>query len=173
LLVAVLIIGTAVLFLEKARPSTIGLTMANSKRTLLTTAVTLVYTVIVGCLVALFWKHLGHLRVEGDKIYFVGNIIPYTRIGPGLLCIMLLDQIATVALPEEIIYRGYFQSRLSYSWKPFYAILGSTILFALVHLDRPLMLLHIMLMASILPSVIVHCFANIAAVLFLKHIALS
>jgi membrane protease YdiL (CAAX protease family) len=97
---------------------------------------------------------------------------------------MVLDQIATVALPEEVIYRGYFQSRLGYSCKPIFAILGSTVLFALVHLDRPLMLLHLVLIGpvwgyayhyskSIFPSVVVHCLANVGVALIIKRLALS
>ncbi|MHC4475667.1 MAG: lysostaphin resistance A-like protein [Planctomycetota bacterium] len=184
LILAVLSIGAAVLILEKAHPSTIGLTMKSYKRTLLTTAVTGVYTLIAGYLVVLFWRQLGQVRAEGNEIHFIGNVIPRMRIGPRLLCLMVLDQIATVALPEEMIYRGYFQSRLSYSCRPVFAILGSTVLFALVHLDRPLMLLHLVLIApawgyayhyskSIFPSVVVHCLANIGLVLIIERLALS
>ncbi|MHC4499754.1 MAG: lysostaphin resistance A-like protein [Planctomycetota bacterium] len=184
LVVATLIVGAAVFILEKAGPSTIGLTIGNWKRTVVTTALTAIYTFLVGYLVTLFWKQLGHVRVDGDKVYFLGNIIPYKQIGPAAFCVLLLGQIATVALPEEIIYRGYFQSRLNYSWKPLYAILGSTILFGLVHLDRPLMLLHLVLIGpawgcayhyskSIFPSVIVHCLANVGVVFIIRHIALS
>ncbi|MBT4482554.1 MAG: CPBP family intramembrane metalloprotease [Candidatus Latescibacteria bacterium] len=126
---------------------------------------------------------MGQLRIEGDAIYFIGNHIPYNQISPAILYILFFNQILTVALPEELIYRGYFQSRLNFTWNPVISILGSTIVFALVHYDRPLMLFHLMFMGPILgyayyysrsiyPGVIAHYLSNIGGVLIIKYVAL-
>ncbi len=184
LVTILLFIIPTVILLDKEKLTTIGLTIGNWRKTLLTTVLVTLAAFIVVYLTVIFWKHLDQVRVEGEQIYFIGMRFPYKQIMPSILYLMLVDQVLTVALPKEIIYRGYFQSRLSFSWKPFIAILGSTIVFALVHADRPMMLPHLLIMGpiygyafhyckSIYPTVIAHCLSNIGSLLIIKHVALA
>ena len=101
-----------------------------------------------------------------------------------LLYILFLNQVLTVALPEEIVYRGYFQSRLNLTWSPLISIIGSTIIFALIHYDRPLMFIHLMLIGpisgytfhyskSIIPTTIAHYLSNIGGIIIIKFVVLN
>jgi len=109
-----LLIGPVVYIVERASLSTLGFTLGDWKRTFIVTVLTSISVFLVGYLVALFWKHMGQLRIEGDMVYFVGNRLSPVHITPAVLYVLFLEQVSEVALPEEIIYRGYFQSRLSY-----------------------------------------------------------
>lgn len=64
-------------------------------------------------------------------------------LGFGWWWTFVLVQLGLVALPEEVLYRGYLQSRLNARWRPRWRVLGATIgpglpvaaaLFALGHL---------------------------------------
>ena len=144
-LINVLIIILIVLLIEKKPISSIGLKLGDWKKTLKATLICSLSVLLVVFLIAVFWKQLNQLRIEGEHIYFIGQQIPMGMISFKLLYILFLNQVLTVALPEEIIYRGYFQSRLNFTWSPLISILGSTVVFALIHFDRPLMFLHLML----------------------------
>ncbi len=183
LIMSFLLIVPAVCLFEKASLKTLGFTIGKWKRTLLTTVILLISVFVVVLPIALFWKYMGQLRVEGDLLYFIGNRISYAIITPAILYTFFIEQILTVALPEEIIYRGYFQSRLNYTWGPVISILCSSVFFAIIHIDRPLMMVHLVLIGplygiafyyskSIYPSVIAHYFGNIGGLLLLKYIAL-
>lgn len=183
LIMSFLLIGPAVCLFEKASLKTLGFTIGNWKKTLLTTVILLVSLFVVVLPIALFWKYMGQLRVEGDLIYFIGNRVSYANITPAILYTLFVKQILEVALPEEILHRGYIQSRLNYTWSPAISILCSSVYFAITHIDRPLMMVHLMLIGplygiafyyskSIYPSVIAHYFGNIGGLLLLKYIAL-
>jgi membrane protease YdiL (CAAX protease family) len=181
LILSLLLIGPVVCFVEKASLKTLGFTIGNWKRTLITTVILLISVFLILPII-LFWKHMGQLRVEGDMINFIGNRFSYANITPAIFYTLLIEQILEVALPEEIIFRGYFQSRLNYTWGPAISILCSSLYFAIVHFDRPLMLVHLLVIGplygiafhyskSIYPSVIAHYFTNIGGLLLLKYIA--
>lgn len=184
LLLPYVLIAVMVLFAERASLLTLGLTVSSWKRTLSLTVLTTFAVLFVVYLFALFWKSVGYLRVDGDVIYWLGMSFGYKAIGPAILYIGFANQLLAVALPEELVYRGYFQSRLQYTWKPAIAIIGSTLLFALVHLDRPFMLPHLLIVGplygfafyytgNIYPTVVAHYFSNLAGILIIKQVALQ
>ncbi len=134
-------------------------------------------------LISITWKMLGQLYVEGEYIHFIGNTIPYSQITYVVPFILFIPQIFSVALPEELIYRGYFQSRIAYSWGPVIGIIFSSVVFSLVHIDRPLMIVHLAIQnpvlgyvcyktGSIYPTVIAHAIGNTFSILIIKHVAL-
>jgi len=181
-ILAALLVGVMICAVEKASPLTAGLGFGDWRKTLTATVLVSGAILIVTWLTAVFWKKLGYLRIEGDFVYFIGNEIPLQIITPAILYTLLWDQIINVALPEEMIYRGYFQSRMNFSYGPVISISSSTLLFALVHIDRPLMLVHLMIIGplygwayhyskSIFPSVIAHCLSNLIGLLIIGHIA--
>ncbi|HUX95054.1 MAG TPA: CPBP family intramembrane glutamic endopeptidase [Bacteroidales bacterium] len=183
-LINVLIIILLVLFIEKKSISSVGLKLGDWKKTLKATLLCSLSVLLVVFLIAVFWKQLNQLRIEGEHIYFIGQQIPMGMISFKLLYILFLNQVLTVALPEEIIYRGYFQSRLNFTWSPLISILGSTIVFALIHFDRPLMFLHLVLIGpiygytyhyskSIIPTTIAHYLSNIGGIIIIKFVALN
>lgn len=182
-LINILIIILIVLIVEKKSITSIGFRIGDWKRTLKATLICSLSVLLVVFLIAVFWKQLNQLRIEGEHIYFIGQQIPMGMISFKLLYILFLNQVLTVALPEEIIYRGYFQTRLNFTWSPLISILGSTIVFALIHFDRPLMLLHLMLLGpiygytyhytkSIIPTTIAHYLSNIGGIIIIKFVAL-
>lgn len=184
LILVIVIIGPTVYFIDREHLSSLGLTIKSWRKFFIATVVATIVSLIVIYLTSVFFKQFDQVRVEGDSIYFLGNFFPGTGIGPAILYTMLFDQIVTVAFPEEMIYRGYFQSRLSFTWKPLTAISISSLVFALGHIDRPLMFPHVLLMGllfgyayhysrSIYPSVIAHCISNLGALLIIQHVALS
>jgi membrane protease YdiL (CAAX protease family) len=182
-LVNVLIIIPLVLFVDKKSVSSIGLNLGDWKKIIKATLFCSLGVLLVVFLIAVFWKQLNQLRIEGEHIYFIGQQIPMGMISFKLLYILFLNQVLTVALPEEIIYRGYFQSRLNFTWGPLISIIGSTIIFALIHYDRPLMFLHLMLIGpiygytfhyskSIIPTTIAHYLSNIGGIIIIKFVVL-
>lgn len=184
LILVLFIIVPAILFLERGSLLTLGLKINNWKKLILATLATTILSLFLIYLTSVIFKQFGQVYVDGDRIYFIGNLFPYRGIGPAILYTMLLDQILTVAFPEEIFYRGYFQSRLNFTWKPSVAIIISSLVFALGHIDRPFMFPHVLISGmlfgyayyyskSIYPSVIAHCVMNLCGLLIIKHVALS
>ena len=179
-----IIIFPVILLIDKSPISTIGISISNWKKIIKATLFCSVSVLLIVFLTAIFWKQLNQLRIEGEQIYFIGQQIPSGMISFKLLYILFLNQILTVALPEEVIYRGYFQSRLNFTWNPQISIIGSTIIFALAHYDRPLMFLHLMLMGpiygyafhyskSIIPTTIAHYLSNIGGIIIIKFVVLN
>ena len=177
----IILIVPIVLLVEKSSLKTIGFSIRNWKKILLTTLVCSVTTLFVVFIIGLFWKQMNQLRLEGEQIYFIGQYIPLEIISFKLLYLYFLSQLLTVALPEEIIYRGYLQSRLNFTVSPFWSIVGSTIFFALAHYDRPLMFVHLILIGpiygyafyyskSIIPSTIAHYLSNLGGIIILKYV---
>ena len=179
-----IIIIPLVLFIDKKSVSSIGLNLGEWKKIITATLLCSLSVLLIVFLIAIFWKQLNQLRIEGEQIYFIGQQIPMGMISFKLLYILFLNQVLTVALPEEIVYRGYFQSRLNFTWSPLISIIGSTIIFALIHYDRPLMFIHLMLIGpisgytfhyskSIIPTTIAHYLGNIGGIIIIKFVVLN
>lgn len=183
-IISILFICPVVFFVEKGAFSSLGLSLGSLRRTLTTSGIATALSLIIVFITAVTWKYLGQMRVEGDVIYFIGNQIPYKMITPQIVFILFLIQIITTAFPEELIYRGYLQSRLNFTWSPVIAIAGSSVIFTIIHIDRPLMMFHLMLMSpvlgwsfhrskSIIPCTIAHSFGNAGGAYIIKFVALN
>lgn len=181
--IAVLILP-AIFFIDRKSISSIGFSLKNGKKIINATIFSSVATLIIVFLTALFWKQFNQLRIEDEFIYFVGQQIPMEIISSDLLYVFFISQMLTVAIPEEIVYRGYLQSRLNIKWSPLLSIAGSTFFFAMAHIDRPLMLLHLLFLGtvygyayhyskSIIPTIIAHYLSNIGGLLILKFVVIN
>ena len=179
----ILIIILLVLFVDRKSLTSIGFKFGDWRKIIKATILCSLSVLLVVLLTAIIWKQLNQLRIEGEHIYFIGQQIPMGMISFKLLYLLFLNQVLTVALPEEIVYRGYFQSRLNFTWSPLISIIGSTIIFALIHVDRPLMLFHLLLIGpiygytyhyskSIIPTTIAHYLSNIGGIIIIKFVAL-
>ena len=184
LITVFIIIIPVVLFFDKTPITSIGFSIGGWKKILKATLIGSGVVLLVIFLIALFWKQLNQLRVEGEQIYFIGQQIPMGMVSLKLLYILFLSQVLTVALPEEIAYRGYFQSRLNFTWSPTISIIGSTLFFMVAHFDRPLMFVHLLLIGpiygymfhyskSIIPTTIAHYLSNIGGIIIIKFVALN
>ena len=182
LIVAALFIGPA-LFIERQSLKTIGFSLGELKKTLLAAVLTSLFTLTLVFVLSVFWKIFGQIYVEGEYIYFIGNKIPYGQITFAVPFILFIPQIFSVALPEELIYRGYFQSRIGYTWGPVIGIIASSVVFSLIHIDRPLMLVHLAIQSpvlgyvcyktkSIYPTVFAHAVGNTFSIFIIKYVAL-
>ena len=172
-----------VCLVERQSPLSLGLGLPALHRGLPTTLLGSVVIVLVAFLVGTFWHWAHQLRLEGDRLYFIGNTIPVGALTPSVLYFLDYEQLLIVTFPEELLYRGYLQSRLSYTFRPAVAIVGAAVLFSLAHADRPLMFVHLAVIApllgiayhfskSIWPGVIIHYVANTTAPLIFKWIVL-
>ncbi|TWT81613.1 CAAX amino terminal protease self- immunity [Planctomycetes bacterium CA13] len=88
-----------------------------------TPLVGLISSVIVG----LFLEDSENLKQMSEAFRFHG--------ANGFLIPIALLIGATPAICEELLFRGYVQTRLTKSWGPFFGILLSSILFAAFHMD--------------------------------------
>lgn len=177
--VSVLIV---VCMVEKRSLLTLGLSVQNWEKTWVATVLASVFALLVNYGLAKFWKKLGHLRIEGDSLNFAGNTMPYSIITPSIIYKYLHTQFLYVALPEEIMYRGFLLSRLMLSWNPAIAIFVSTGFFIFAHIDRPLMALQVFIFGvifgiafyysgNIYPCFVAHAVLNLVGALILKHVA--
>jgi len=182
-LLLVIILIVPALLIERQSLTTLGFTLRKTKNIFLAAILASVFTLVLVLLISIMWKMLGQLYVEGEYIYFIGNKIPHSQITFILPFILFIPQIFSVALPEELIYRGYFQSRIGYTWGPIIGIIASSIVFSLVHIDRPLMLVHLVIQSpvfgyvyyktkSIYPTVIAHAIGNTFCLLIIQCVAL-
>ena len=182
LILATVFLGPMLIF-ERQSLKSLGFTIGEYKKTLIATVLTSVLTLVLVFVFAVAWKMLGQLYVENEYIYFIGNKIPFGRITYVTPFILFIPQIFSVALPEELIYRGYFQSRIGYTWGPVTGIVASSVVFTLIHFDRPLMLVHLAVLSpvlgytyyktkSIYPTVFAHAIGNTFSILIIKHVAL-
>ncbi|MFC2125993.1 lysostaphin resistance A-like protein [Bacteroidota bacterium] len=171
-------------YFEKADWKSLGLNIPKPQRAVIGTVVGSFATLVILFGIGLFWRQQGELYLEEGNIYFLGQSIPAAAIRPSLLYLMLPNQVLSVAFPEELFSRGYVQTRLMMSWSPLIAIIGSSVLFALAHIETPQMLIHLVLTAPLLgivfywsrtiwSVVIVHYVGNLGALFVFKAILLS
>ena len=86
-----------------------------------------VVSILTGLLISLLTDHLSHRMQELSSLY--GG---YTGLF-GLLVFSLPTLVP--GLCEELLFRGYIQTRLLQAWKPWKAILVTSLLFSTAHIN--------------------------------------
>jgi len=124
-----LYVPLGIILIRKERPEDFGLTLWNAKGALRDTLI----------LCAIFFPPFFFFFSQYQHYFF------HTRFVPGVprdLLLWSLFQVLLVALPEEVLYRGYFQTMLNRAYGRPYCFLGaswgpglivSSALFALGH----------------------------------------
>ena len=91
LITVFIIIIPVVLFFDKTPITSIGFSIGGWKKILKATLIGSGVVLLVIFLIALFWKQLNQLRVEGEQIYFIGQQIPMGMVSLKLLYIIFLS----------------------------------------------------------------------------------
>jgi len=113
------------------------------------------------------------LGTPSDHLQFLNDLIREPEGGRALFIALLVSLVPAVC--EELFFRGYVQSRLTALWPPGAAILLTSVVFALVHIDAQ----HVIAVlpigmylgwtawksGSVFTSMLLHALNNLAAVL--------
>ncbi len=177
--------GLLVLLAEGRPLSSLGLRVEPSelRRTLLAAVLCAgILPLPLLVIVAGIFNRLGMLTKDAENLHAFGNVIPLRMARAKAVAGLFLPVLLTTAIPEELLFRGYLIPRLLPLAGPCGAVLASSALFSLAHLDRPAMLVHTFLggalfggaylyTGTLYPVVLSHCAVNLLAPLVLARMA--